>query len=372
MPGAVAGILWDYYDSTDDDQDGDGIGDAYSIPFSYIWNTIDYDNPTDIVDFYDKLYARYGVDKTRSWEIYWEHGVNLDTTAPSAPSITDYDPSLDTWVQQDYIYIAWSESTDDMSGIKRYLVIVYKDGAYYETYDAGTSTSYTISNLPTGQYDVKVRAEDRAGNTADSSLVGKFMLDTTEPSYANAAPTGTIYDNKSDDIVLSIDWSDVTKPKIVFEAAPPDQSSIIVTYDKGVSWIRWSDITITANELPMVTLDIVYSRADRPPGLSLRGRSSSDTLLYSLLLDISVWMEENKSYTYEGTTYWGTDLGYALQDKITSIFWDKDNYDYLLDRGIRFESSFGLMRLAASPEAEQPPYISRVAKTYAFLLELTI
>ena len=170
----------------------------------------------------------------------------------------------------------------------------------------------------------------------------------------------------------SIDWSDVTKPKIVFEAAPPDQSSIIVTYDKGVSWIRWSDITITANELPMVTLDIVYSRADRPPGLSLRGRSSSDTLLYSLLLDISVWMEENKSYTYEGTTYWGTDLGYALQDKITSIFWDKDNYDYLLDRGIRFESSFGLMRLAASPEAEQPPYISRVAKTYAFLLELTI
>ncbi len=169
-----------------------------------------------------------------------------------------------------------------------------------------------------------------------------------------------------------IDWSDVTAPKIVFEEAPPDQAAISVTYDSGTSWVRWSDVTITADELPMITLDVIYSRADRPPGLSFKGRSLDDTLLHSLLIDVSVWVEENKSYIYEGETYWGTDLGFHMQDKITSLLYNRTNYDYLLNRGIRFEGSFGLMRLAASPEAEQPPYISRVAKTYAFILELTI
>ena len=207
--GAVAGILWDLYDTVNDDQDGDGVGDRYSIPFSYIWNTIDNDNPTTIIEFYNALSTRYSINKMYTWEIYWEHGVNLDTTPPSAPSITSYNPQTGVWVSQNWIYISWTASSDDMSGIKRYLVIVYKDGAYYNTYDAGLSTSYNITNLPTGSYYVKVRAEDRAGNTADSTQVGPFKLDTTAPSYSGASPTGTIYDSKSDDIALTITWTDV-------------------------------------------------------------------------------------------------------------------------------------------------------------------
>ena len=206
--GAVAGILWDLYDTVNDDQAGDGVGDYYSIPFSYIWGVVDNDNPTTIYEFWNGLKNRYSVNGTKVWEIYWEHGVNIDTSPPTAPSITGYNPTTDVWVSQNWITVTWSASSDDMSGIRRYLVIVYKDGVYYNTYNAGTSTTYNVTNLPTGNYDIIIRAEDRAGNTADSLQEGPFKLDVSNPWYQNAGPTGTIYDNKTDDIVLTINWFD--------------------------------------------------------------------------------------------------------------------------------------------------------------------
>ena len=207
--GAVAGILWDLYDTTNDDQDGDGIGDSYSIPFSWIWNTIRNNNPNSIIDFYNGLSASYSVNKTKCWEIYWEHGVNLDNTPPSAPSITDYNPSpLNTWHQTSTITVYWKPSSDDMSGIDYYKVELHKDYSLYRTDTTSSSDAdYTWSNLTSGKYTVYVYAYDRAGNSSYSS-VGEFWLDTTAPSYSGASPTGTIYDSKSDAIVLTITWTD--------------------------------------------------------------------------------------------------------------------------------------------------------------------
>ncbi|MCR8470891.1 MAG: Ig-like domain-containing protein [Crenarchaeota archaeon] len=204
IAGAVAGILWDLYDSVNDDKDSDGIGDQYSIPISWIWNTIDYDNPTDIIDFYNKLRSRYSVNTMYCWEIYWEHGVNLDSTPPTL-SITSYSPSLNTWTKTSTISISWTAS-DDLSGVSYYRVELYKDGSLYSN-NTYTSTSVSFTNLPSGKYVAYIYAYDRARNRASTTL-SEFRLDTTAPSYSSASPTGTIYDSSSSDIVLTITWTD--------------------------------------------------------------------------------------------------------------------------------------------------------------------
>ncbi|MCR8455394.1 MAG: Ig-like domain-containing protein, partial [Candidatus Korarchaeota archaeon] len=204
IAGAVAGILWDLYDSVNDDQNSDGIGDRYSILISWIWNTVDYDNPTDIVDFYNKLRSRYAVNTMYCWEIYWEHGVNLDSTPPTL-SITSYSPSLNTWTKTSTISISWTAS-DDLSGVSYYRVELYKDGSLYSN-NTYTSTSVSFTNLPSGKYVAYIYAYDRARNRASTTL-SEFRLDTTAPSYSSASPTGTIYDSSSSDIVLTITWTD--------------------------------------------------------------------------------------------------------------------------------------------------------------------
>ena len=350
--GAVAGILWDLDDSANDDQDGDGVYDYYDIPFSYIWDVVDNDNPTTIVEFWNGLKNRYSVDSTAVWEIYWEHGVNLDTTAPSAPTITNYDPNTGVWVSQNWIWISWSASTDDMSGIKRYLVIVYKDGSYYDTYDAGTSLSYNITNLPTGSYYVKVRAEDRAGNTADSTQVGPFKLDTTPPSYSGQSPTGTIYDSKSDDIVLTITWTDVgggvTTVKFRYKYGsgawttwqnPSSQSGDTYYFSIAVEewkqhigeYLYWESyaVDVAGNTKYTVTFS-AYLDDDDKDGPSISGvstsgdiyDSASEYIIQATITDPSgvasvqiVWKFEGGTWNYWDATYVGDDIYQITIDK---------------------------------------------------------
>lgn len=89
--------------------------------------------------------------------------VTRDTLAPEV-SITE--PDADAKVSKDMVTISWN-GMDTLSGIDHYEVKV--DGGIW--IDVGTDTEYTITGLDDGWYRVAVKAVDKAGNSAESSVM---------------------------------------------------------------------------------------------------------------------------------------------------------------------------------------------------------
>jgi len=88
--GSVAGLLWDIYDSVDDDQDGDGIGDYLSDGIYNIWDVfsnyeIDSHGCYDIIDFYDGWVDIVTQNIMEIEDIYEEHGIP-DPSCPINPN----------------------------------------------------------------------------------------------------------------------------------------------------------------------------------------------------------------------------------------------------------------------------------------------
>ncbi len=111
---------------------------------------------------------------------------NVDLTAPSAASITD--PSVGEW-NDGSVEISWNPATDAESGIKQYIIYIYKGGPLVHTSapQTGTSYSYTVSDAGE-DYTVEVTSVNNALLTADSSEV-VFKVDLTAPAVTIDAPT---------------------------------------------------------------------------------------------------------------------------------------------------------------------------------------
>ena len=236
--GAVAGILWDFYDDVDDDQDGDGIGDSgISLSFRQIWDIIVNDKPTTIFDFVWAAINRYNLNVTKVWELCWEHGVNIDHKPPTKPTITYWYPQTGTWVNQSWIFLNWTPSTDDISMLKKYVVRIISatTGAIIQNVSVSKDRTHANITVGNGIKRIQVVAIDRAENENASDIVGDFMIDITLPellgiSYPN---NSVIYDNRSGIIWLNASWSDrpsgVEKVYIRFRIGSQNWTVIDVT-----------------------------------------------------------------------------------------------------------------------------------------------
>jgi len=95
---SVAGILWDIFDSVDDDQNNDGVGDDLDYKEDQIWDVVlNYatggmfsHKVYTIFDFWDGWFARGHEQRQKIWDIYYEHG----ETMPAAESTLTFNFSI--------------------------------------------------------------------------------------------------------------------------------------------------------------------------------------------------------------------------------------------------------------------------------------
>jgi hypothetical protein len=95
IEGFNAAILWDIYDSTQDNQHGDGPSDQLSLGFDEIWNvTTNYDPggtyhfPETIHEFWNGFYALYPGYRMGLWNVYAEHHITKPCpVTPVTPSL---------------------------------------------------------------------------------------------------------------------------------------------------------------------------------------------------------------------------------------------------------------------------------------------
>lgn len=82
-----------------------------------------------------------------------------------APEVKTTEPGMNAKINKDDVVVRWGGS-DDLSGIDHYEVRI-SDGQWI---NVGAATDYEFSNLHDGWYSVDVKAVDRSGNSATSTI----------------------------------------------------------------------------------------------------------------------------------------------------------------------------------------------------------
>ncbi|OPZ92775.1 MAG: Chitinase A1 precursor [Firmicutes bacterium ADurb.Bin419] len=124
-------------------------------------------------EFYVKAYDAAGNESAASNEFLF----NTDSVAPSAP--TDLSVPYKTG---SYVCLEWKASTDNFSGINRYMIGVYKNGSLVSSIDVPNYETPYISKVITGlesktTYTFEVRAIDN-GYDGNSSAVSSIDVTT--------------------------------------------------------------------------------------------------------------------------------------------------------------------------------------------------
>ncbi|TDA41774.1 MAG: hypothetical protein DSO07_02815, partial [Thermoproteota archaeon] len=218
---SVAGILWDLYDSQNDDQDGDGIGDEisnYDI-FSVLKNS---PGICTLDDFWNALPSK----NYHLWATFYEHGVNYDSNPPTV-TIT----SGPSGITKGDVSFTWTGS-DDYTSTSDLLYSYYLEG-----YDSGwsswtSSTSKTYNGLPAGKsYTFRVKAKDKAGNVGPESS-RSFTVYAEVCFYPLPSGSGTIIFNNK---VYSSGCDLYNVGTYSAEANPSSGGWIFDTWESGVA-----------------------------------------------------------------------------------------------------------------------------------------
>lgn len=118
---AIAGILLDIYDSSDDDQNGDGIGDSINELFAEIWDVVSNYNTGNayftIHDFWDGWFAHGHGYSQEMWQNYYEHGIEKELMPPSNATSYKSDHPENIRASYDAIDITLSGTFVSLSGI---------------------------------------------------------------------------------------------------------------------------------------------------------------------------------------------------------------------------------------------------------------
>jgi len=186
----VGSILWDIYDAPADDQNGDGIGDNLASGFGNIWDVFrNYftggHHVYTVHEFWDGWLARGHDYKQQMWAVYYEHGINKDTSPPSNPTSFSSSPPTGVWSSDNTVEVSWSGASDDCSGVYGYSRVWDTNPTTMPDEVVDQTTTYCISfPLSTGNsWYFHIRTRDNAGRWASSGVhVGPFYIDTAVPN----------------------------------------------------------------------------------------------------------------------------------------------------------------------------------------------
>jgi len=229
VEATTACILWDLYDSSDDGRDtlSAGVTPIWDVFKNYIVSS---HHCYTIREFWDGWMSRGHDNQQQLWGIYYDHGVNQDTSAPANPTAFSCTHSQNAWSSSTSVTISWSGATDDLSGVNGYSYHwVTTPSLPNNSPDAAGPFTTTLGG---GDWYFCIRTRDNAGNwNTGYSQYGPIRIDTTNPTYSGQSPTdGTRYDNDLTAITLQIIWTDA-------------QSSISTVWFRykydALSWTSW-------------------------------------------------------------------------------------------------------------------------------------
>jgi hypothetical protein len=239
VEGAVAGVLWDIYDSETDN------GDNLQMDFTTIWNVlttydpqegafwpIGKDHPWTIYDFFDGFrFSNPGDPAEQLVSILLAHGITiqdgLPPTKPNTYTITSIHKIGEISPIQT-VSLEWGGANDNLNAIRDYLVYWVNHEPRYPIPsfssargDATNSYCYlvddvngigsTTKTLSKGEWWVEIRSRDLAENPCGDGTfdVGPFCIgDPLSPltnSVIDFAPTAGLSVYVSSASVLSLD-----------------------------------------------------------------------------------------------------------------------------------------------------------------------
>ncbi|MHB9139782.1 MAG: choice-of-anchor Q domain-containing protein, partial [Victivallaceae bacterium] len=199
-------VAFDWSDSTDDDgikQYEIQVADNAGFNNSQILNPTSSD--TNITSMADGSYfwRVRGQDNNDNWGAWsTARSFDVDVTAPDIPTgltqtVTSSDAALD-----------WSDSADNVTGVKQYEVELATDSGFSNIVDTQSSAASNadLSGLSNGSYYWRVRTQDNAGNWSTWSTSSSF--DVTVIGDVPTTPDGLTQTVTGSDVAL--DWSDST------------------------------------------------------------------------------------------------------------------------------------------------------------------
>lgn len=239
--------------------------------------------------------------------------VTLDTTSPSAPSV-----SLANDSGENASDLLTNNGTVNVSGLESAASWEYStDGS---TWTAGCGSSFTLSG--DDEYHVQVRQTDSAGNVSDNASLN-FSLDATAPDAPSLSLETDTGSSASDAIsteaavqVSGIDRGNTWEYSVDGGSSWQDGSgsgSESVTQD-GTYNVQVRQTDSAGNVSPVASLTFTRDTADPvAPSLSLSedtGISASDALTNNGTVDVGA-LESGASWEYslDGGSSWSTGSG---------------------------------------------------------------
>lgn len=209
--------------------------DALSLGFNAVLDLfMDYD--INIVqDFKDAFFTRYGGSLAASdvWNTFANAGYWYDTTAPFPPvnvHSTDHSPGVAS--PDNSITFVWNPALDLQSGVGDHNIWLFRNGSQYAIgpNEDWPQNTVTFSDLPPGDYYLKVVAIDRAGNLNNDAPA-------TSPTYVVRASTPTDLDDwfragwEESEVVARV-TNNATSGSVT---VPP-----YLAGDKDSTWFNWA------------------------------------------------------------------------------------------------------------------------------------
>ncbi len=249
----TATVLLDWSDSTDlITGGGEGVVAGYVVEYSQMSDfsertTLTTSSVSEITvgDVYDGTwYWRVAAvdleDNVSDWSETAEFEVDLpDILAPDVPD------NLTPVVDEDNVFLDWSDSTDNKSGLKEYVIEYSLLADFTDAVEITVSVSeLSLDRLYTGDYYWRGKAVDNAGNESDWRSGQSFyipVIDRTAPSI----PVNLVQDVDGDSVAL--DWDD----------SADDLSGVdkyIVEYSSSVAFDNAEAITVYSSNLVLTGL----------------------------------------------------------------------------------------------------------------------
>jgi hypothetical protein len=170
-------------------------------------------------------------------------GIIVDTSAPSAPTITDFRRSGSPSVQN-RLYFRWTASTDNQSGLDHYEYAVGHSplGNDIKDWARTNFTNITTSWLPLYNRDtcyLTVKAINGAGlSKTDTAVTVISYTDTTAPSR----PDITTAYYRTADSTMVVDWN-ASDP----ESGIAEYQYSLTTSNLGFPWTAWANAGRTSS-----------------------------------------------------------------------------------------------------------------------------
>jgi len=278
VEGAVASILWDIWDDTNDDEPFGGI-DQGLFKICYV---LEQSQPQDVLEFWDGFVLAFPQDKQKLWNAYYQNGINQDQTPPGPPQNLTVSPS--DWSSDIFFRFRWSNPAD-LSGISKVHFKFLSPPTANSDYDASWWAAgeehliaFTDDSYPKGRVTVYAWLSDNAGNADFRSAQSVTLFYDPDPP---TSPTITINNGATETESLTVTLNNLT----AYEPSGMSGLGDMRFSNDGSAWSAWESYRSSRSSWDLASFGGSSSAGTKKVYVMLRDgagntATASDTITY--------------------------------------------------------------------------------------------